>query len=135
MIKVNGVLHRRLDDIRAASCQNKHSDLWPFEDSDNHGQLLNISYSHEKNMPCHEKTVFFAYAKIKTQISCTVTAQLISAFFFAVRIARSLYYLNPKFQASSHLLWLYRPVCVGTGRKPQRQVFSQRGSNGTRYLG
>ena len=25
----------------------------------------------------------------------------------------SLYYLNPKFQASSHLLWLYSPVCVG----------------------
>ena len=24
-------------------------------------------------------------------------------------------YLNPKFQASSHILWLYRPVCVGPG--------------------
>ena len=30
-----------------------------------------------------------------------------------------LYYLNPKFQASSHLLWLYSPVCVGPGRKPE----------------
>ena len=38
------------------------------------------------------------------------------------------YYLNPKFQASSHLLWLYRPVCVGPSRKPRRPVFSQRGS-------
>ena len=29
---------------------------------------------------------------------------------------------------SSHLLWLYRPVCVGPGRKPRRPLFSQRGS-------
>ena len=33
-----------------------------------------------------------------------------------------------EFQASSHLLWLYRPVCLGPGRKPRRPVFSQRGS-------
>ena len=39
-----------------------------------------------------------------------------------------LYYLNPKFQASSHPLWLYSPVCVGPGRKPGRPVFSERGS-------
>ena len=57
--------------------------------------------------------------------------QLISAFVFATRIVQSLFYLNPKFQASSHLLWLYRPVCVGPGRKPRRPVFSQRGSNYT----
>ena len=41
---------------------------------------------------------------------------------------KSLFYLNPKFQASSHLLWLYSPVCVGPGRKPRRPVFSERGS-------
>ena len=70
----------------------------------------------------------FVYAKTKTQISCAVTAQLISAFVFAIRIVQSLYYLNPKFKASSHLLWLYRPVFVGPGRKPRRSVFSQRGS-------
>ena len=32
------------------------------------------------------------------------------------------------FQASSHLQWLYSPVCVGPGWKPRRPVFSQRGS-------
>ena len=32
--------------------------------------------------------------------------------------------LLPKFQASSHLLWLYSPVCGRAGLKPQRQVFS-----------
>ena len=50
--------------------------------------------------------------------------QLISAFVFAIRIVQSLYYLHPKIQASSHLLWLYRPVCVGPGRKPRRPVVS-----------
>ena len=57
-----------------------------------------------------------------------VAAKLISAFVFATRIVQSLYFLNPKFQASSHLLWLYSPLCVGHGRKPRRPVFSQRGS-------
>ena len=75
------------------------------------------------------KPIFFAYAKTKTQISFAVTAKLISAFVFATRIVRSLYYINPKFQASSHLLWLYRPACVGPGRNPRRPVFSERGSN------
>ena len=71
----------------------------------------------------------FAYAKTKTQISFAVTAKLISAFVFATWIVQSLFYLNPKFQASSHLLWLYSPLCVGPGRKPRRPVFSERGSN------
>ena len=65
------------------------------------------------------KKRLFAYAKTKTQISF---AKLISAFVFAIRIAQCLYYLNPKIQASSHLLWLYRPVCVGPGRTPRRPV-------------
>ena len=43
--------------------------------------------------------------------------------------SKSLYFLNTKCQASNHLVWLYSPVCVGPGRKPQRPVFSQRGSN------
>ena len=57
-----------------------------------------------------------------------MTAKLISAFVFATRILQSLYFLNRKFQASSHLQWLYSPVCVGPGRQPRRPVFSQRGS-------
>ena len=31
---------------------------------------------------------------------------------------------NSKFQASSHLQWLYRPVCAGLCRKNRIQVFS-----------
>ena len=41
---------------------------------------------------------------------------------------QSLFFLSPKRLASSHLLWLYSPVCVGPGGKPQKQVFSWRGS-------
>ena len=63
--------------------------------------------------PRHEKTQHFAYAKTKTQISFGVTAKLISAFVFATWIEHSLFFLNAKFQASSHLVWLYSPVCVG----------------------
>ena len=55
--------------------------------------------------------------------------QLISAFVFAIRIVQSLYYLNPKFQAPSHLLCVCSPVCVRPGRKPRIPIFSQRGSN------
>ena len=36
-----------------------------------------------------------------------------------------------KFQAFSHLLWLYSPVCVRPGQKPQRPFFSQRDSYDT----
>ena len=72
----------------------------------------------------------FAEAKTKAQISFAVTAKLISAFVFATRIVQFLFYLNPKFQASSSFQSLYRPVCVGPGRKPRRPVFSRRGSYG-----
>ena len=30
-------------------------------------------------------------------------------------------FLKPKFQASSHLLWLCGLVCVGPGRKPENR--------------
>ena len=63
------------------------------------------------------RKVAFAYAKTKSQISCAVTGQLISAFAFATGIVESLFFLDPKFQASSHRLWLYSPDCVGPGRK------------------
>ena len=60
--------------------------------------------------------------------SFAVAAKLISASVFAIRIVLSPFFLKTKFQASSHLVWLYSPVCVGPGRKPRRPVFSQRGS-------
>ena len=64
------------------------------------------------------------------------TAKLISAFVFATRIVQFLFYLNPKFQASSFFLLLHRPVCVGPVRKPHcwfshevAQMFSGKGDH------
>ena len=59
-----------------------------------------------------------AYAKTKTQISFVVTAKLISAFVFATWIVQYLFFLNSKFQASSHLQWLHSLVCVRPGQNP-----------------
>ena len=52
----------------------------------------------------HEKLQIFAYAETKAQISCAVTAQLISAFIFTSWIVQFLFLLHPKFQASSPLV-------------------------------
>ena len=51
-----------------------------------------------------------------------------SGFVFAIWKEQSFYFLNPKFRASSHPLWLHNLVCVGPGRNPRRPVFSERGS-------
>ena len=45
------------------------------------------------------------------------------AFVFPTRIVQSLFFLNPIFQVSSYLLWLYSLVCVGPGRKPECGFF------------
>ena len=42
----------------------------------------------------------------------------ISTFVFTTWILQFLYFLNPKFPASSHLLYLYILVCVGPVREP-----------------
>ena len=48
-----------------------------------------------------------------------------SAFVFATRTVQSLFHLNPKFQASSSFLCLYRPVCVKPVRKPHCWCFHE----------
>ena len=86
-----------------------HSRIWKWE---------NVHYSLCDEWAASWENQQSAYAKTKTQISFAVTAKLISAFVFATRIVQFLFYLNPKFQASSSFLCLYRPVCVGPVRKP-----------------
>ena len=86
------------------------------------------------NQPRHEKNRIFACAKTKAQISCAVTAQLISAFVFATRIVQSFFCLNPKFQASSLFPRLCRSVCDRPGRKSHRLVFLRTCSNLTTNL-
>ena len=70
---------------------------------------------------------FFAYAKTKTQISFAVLNPEADQRLCFRYIATTILLLNAKFQASSHLVWLYSLVCVGPGRKPRNPVFSQRG--------
>ena len=70
--------------------------------------------------PHHEKNMLFAYAD---QLRSKGTAD--QRLYF--RYIDSTIHLLSKLEisASSHLQWLYSPACVGSGRKPQRQVFSQ----------
>ena len=51
-------------------------------------------------------------------IYCAVTAQLISTFAFDTWIEQFIYFLNPKFQASGHVLCLNSSISVGPVRKP-----------------
>ena len=76
---------------------------------------------------CCPVTALIAYAKTKAQISFAVTEKGISTFVFTTRIVQFGFFLNPKFEASNFLLWLYRLVCVRPGRKPGRPVFSRSG--------
>ena len=90
-----------------------------------HSLLCNYYYSIRDihleclDLPRHENT---GSLQLRTQRRRS-TAQLMSAFVFSTRIVQLIFYLNPKFQASRHRLWLYSPVCVGPGRKPRRPVF------------
>ena len=57
---------------------------------------------HDMRKPfLHLRKPVFAYAKTKAQISCAVTARMISAFVFATCMVLYLYFLNPKCQASN----------------------------------
>ena len=54
--------------------------------------------------------------------------EAVSTFVFATRIVQFHVVLNPKFQASSCLLWLHRQICVRPGQKRRRPVFWRHGS-------
>ena len=64
----------------------------------------------------------------KAQISCAITAQLITAFVFATQIVQFLLHLYLDNQYSTFLLWVYRPVCVGPCWKSQRPACLRCGS-------
>ena len=70
--------------------------------------------------PSHEKTNNLHRRKQRRRSASrlAVTAKLISAFFFPTRIVHFLFYLNPKFQASSSFLCFNRSICVGPVREP-----------------
>ena len=90
-----------------------------------YGYLLNhISQAilmsiHAIYEPHHEITCSLHMRKQRHRYA----VQLISAFVFATQIVQSLYFLNPKFQGTIHLLWLFSRVCVGPGQKPPETGF------------
>ena len=49
--------------------------------------------------------------------NCTADQRLCFRF---IDVVQALYFLNPKYQASNRLSWLYIPICVGPGWKAQR---------------
>ena len=65
----------------------------------------------------HEETVM--HMRKQRRRSALVTTKLISTFVFATWIIRFLYFLDPEFQTSSHLLWQYSPVLIRSGQKPE----------------
>ena len=65
---------------------------------------------------------FRLYVKPKVQISCAGNRATDQRLCFLC-IVQFIYFFNPKFQASSHLLWLYSPVCVGPGGKTPKTGF------------
>ena len=54
------------------------------------------------------------------QISCAVTADC--AYVFTTPTVRFFLYLFPKFQTSSHLLWMHKPVSLSPGRKRKKKT-------------
>ena len=80
-------------------------------------------------MPCNKRWKEMSLVMRNPDFCMCENKEADQRLCFRTWIVQSLRYLIPKFQASSHLLWLYSPVCVRHGRKPRRPVFSQRGSH------
>ena len=94
-----------------------------------------LSVRRPTNEPPHGKTNNLHRRKQRRRSApaFAVTAKLISAFVFATRIVQFLFYLNPKFQASSSFLCLYS-LCR-TCSETTLLVFPRGGSNDGCSLG
>ena len=87
----------------------------------------NFNQSKTKYEPSHGKSNnLHMQNKDADQLHCNCEADHI--FVFTIRIVPFLYFVSPKFQASSLLLWMYSLVCVRSGCKPKLLVFSHTGS-------
>ena len=72
--------------------------------------------------PRHEQTCLCHMRTTKALISLRIRAVWSAALVFADKIVLYVYLLNPKFQDSSYLLWLSRPVWVLPGRYPEDEA-------------
>ena len=61
----------------------------------------------------------FCTSENKDADQLRATTKLISAFVFDTQLVQFLYFINQKFQASDHLLWLYSPDYVSLVGKPE----------------
>ena len=87
----------------------------------------NIKRNHKMSHLMRKPTICICENKGADQLRGNREAD--HSFVFATRIVQFLYFLNPKFPVSSHLLCLYRPICVGPVRKPHYWFSPQGGSN------
>ena len=69
-----------------------------------------------KYEPPHGKKTAICIAKNKGADQLRINCGADQCLCFSTWIVQFLYFLNPKFPASYHLLRLYRPVCVRPGR-------------------
>ena len=63
-------------------------------------------------------TICICENKDADQLHGYFSAKLISAFVFATWIVQYIFFQNTKFQASSHIQWLYSLVCVRPCQNP-----------------
>ena len=87
--------------------------------------LLTLVMKSLHNEPPHGKTNNLHRRKQRRR---SASRLLISAFVFATRIVRSLFFLNTKFHTSSCFQSLHRPVCVVNhivGFPTRRLIYSQ----------
>ena len=88
-------------------------------------RILEVIRYRRSNRPTLKNTkqnLLFAYAKKGTdQLHSNCAAD--QCLIFCYKVSAIPIFLNPKFQASSHLLCLYSPVSTDPCRKPQGHVF------------
>ena len=99
------------DSVKSYPSQNQFVSIMILYGIDNN--IADLLLSHLMGKP----TICIGENKDADQLR-GYTAKLISAFVFATRIVQFPSYLNPKFQASSSFLCLYRLVCVRPVQKP-----------------
>ena len=83
---------------------------------------------HRNNLAASRENRIFAYAKPKKQISCAVTAQLISDLIFATQKEQDFVYIYPKI-SSFYLFSLTVQVGLCQSSSEPRPVFLRRGSD------
>ena len=124
---INSITHERSYRLGTTANSNIVEDLPNIVSSDVMKRIGFLCRGHLNFEPRHEKTCVLHMHKQRRRSAARLTAQQISTFVFAKEIVQPPFFLNMKFQASSHRLWLYSPVCVRPGQKPRRKVFSLRG--------